>query len=93
MTAPALAAARFGAALAVGAILGPIYDFLHPPGARHKHFPDLIFVIFCFWAWVYLSFGLCRGDLRWAYTAGMGLGFWLYWISIGKCLRPIFAKI
>ena len=64
MTAPALDAARFSAACLLGMGLGVIYGFLRPLRPRLTALADLIFVA-CFGAaWVYHSFGICRGDLR-----------------------------
>ena len=92
MTAPALAASRFGLALAVGGGLGLCYGFLRPLGTRLPHLRDLLFVLCAFWAWIYLSFGLCQGDIRVGYTAGLALGAWLWELTIGKWLRPVFSK-
>jgi hypothetical protein len=91
MTAPALAARRFLLALAVGAGLGVVYGFLRPPRRRFTQIFDGIFVLVTLWAWVYLSFGLCKGELRFGYTMGMLLGAVLWEMTAGHLLRPVFA--
>lgn len=91
MTAPALAARRFLFSLAMGALLGLVYGFLRPPRRRFTQLFDGIFVLCALWAWIYLSFGLCQGDLRFGYTAGLGLGAVLWEATGGRLLRPVFS--
>jgi hypothetical protein len=90
MTTPAVAAARFGMAAAVGAGLGLFYGFLRPLRRKSNWLADLIFVIAAFFGWLYVGFGICRGDLRMAYFAGMALGGFGWEMTVGKLLRPVF---
>lgn len=90
MTAPAVAASRFGIALAMGAGLGLFYGFLRPLRPRLTHLADLIFVLASFYAWLHLGFGICGGDLRLAYTLGLPAGAVLWEMTAGKWLRPVF---
>ena len=83
LNAPALAAQRFGAALLLGATLGIFYGFLRPLRPRFTWLSDTLFVLACFWAWLVLSFGVCLGDLRIGYTAGIGLGCLLWEATAG----------
>ena len=78
MTAPALAAGRFLAACGIGALLGLFYGFLRPLRPRLTHLCDLLFVIAAFFGWLYLGFGVCLGDLRLGYTAGLAAGGFLW---------------
>ena len=71
MTQPAVAAACFGAALLMGGALGVLYGFLRPLRPRLTHLADALFVVACFWTWIYLAFAVCGGDIRFAYTAGL----------------------
>lgn len=89
MTTPALAASRFLMALGVGAVLGLIYGFFRPLRPRLTHLCDLLFVVICFFAWIFLGFGLCQGDLRFGYTAALFLGGFGWELSFGKLLRPV----
>ena len=91
MTAPALAATRFAMALGVGAALGLIYGFLRPLGPRLNWLRDSVFVLCALFGWVYLGFGLCQGDLRFGYTAGAILGAFLWELTAGTLLRPVFS--
>ena len=93
MTAPSLAAARFGVALLMGGGLGLIYGFLRPLRPRLTTLADLIFVGALSAAWLYLSFAVCQGDIRLGYTAGLGLGAMLWELTAGRLLRPVFAII
>ena len=88
MTPPALAAWRFGVACLYGIGLGGVYGFLRP--VRPRSFADALFVAAMFYAWLQLSFAICRGDLRIGYWAGLALGFFLCRISVGRLLRPVF---
>ena len=74
MTAPAVAAARFCGAAAVGAGLGLFYGFLRPLRQKSNWFADLIFMIATFFGWVYVGFGICGGDLRLGCNLGLLAG-------------------
>lgn len=91
MTAPALATGRFCAACLIGMALGFVYDFLRPLRPRLTTLSDLLFLLALTVGWVYLGFGICRGDLRFGYTAGMLLGILLWEKTAGKVLRPMFS--
>ena len=75
-------------ALLMGGLLGIIYEFLQP--LRPRWFSDLLLVGALFFLWVHLVFGLCGGDLRFAYSAALllGAGVW-HWV-FGPWLQPVF---
>lgn len=89
MIGPAAAAARFGVGLLLGAILGAVYDFLRPWRPKHTHLADLLFLVAVFWAWIYLGFAVCGGDIRLAYTGALAVGWLLWEVTAGRLLRPI----
>lgn len=89
---PAVAAQRLGYALAVGAALGLLYGFLRPLRPRLTVLADGVFVLCALWGWVYLMFGLCQGDIRFGLFTAMVLGAWVWEVSIGRLLRPVFQK-
>ena len=91
MTAPAVAAGRFLAAVLLGLGAGLVYGFLRPLRRRRNWPADLIFV-FCFSAlWLIHSFAVCRGDLRlWGFF-GLILGCALWESTAGRLLRPLFS--
>ena len=91
MTAPALEAARFSAACLLGMGLGVIYGFLRPLRPKLTTLSDLLFMAFFGWAWVYLSFGICRGDFGIGYFSGLPLGILLWETTAGRLLRPVFS--
>ena len=91
MTAPAVAACRFGWACLIGAGLGGVYGFFRPLRLRRTAAADTLFLLVTVWAWTYLSFGICGGDLRLAYHAGMLLGGILFDRTLGRLLQPIFG--
>ncbi len=92
MTAPAVAALRFLIACALGLGLGVIYSFLRPLRPRLTGLSDALFVLCLLMAWVYLGFGICGGDLRLGYTAGLFVGICLWEWTAGRLLRPLFFR-
>lgn len=92
MTAPAVAALRFFLACVLGLGLGVIYSFLRPLRPRLTGLSDALFVVSLLMAWVYLGFGICGGDLRLGYTAGLFVGLCLWEWTAGRLLRPLFFR-
>lgn len=92
MTAPAVAALRFALACALGLGLGVVYSFLRPLRPRLTPLADGLFVLSLLAAWVYLGFGICGGDLRLGYTAGLFVGICLWERTAGRLLRPLFFR-
>ena len=90
MTAPALAAVRFGIGCLMGAGLGVVYGFLRPLRPRWTWLADGIFVLCTLWAWVVLSFGVCRGDVRLSFSGSLFLGAFLLDRTLGRLLEPLF---
>lgn len=90
MTVPAIAAQRVLWALAVGAFLGLCYDFLRPLRRRHHVPGDLLFVLVAFFAWVWYSFQICRGDIRLGGTVALGLGMILWMGTASMVIRKVF---
>lgn len=90
MTAPAIAAGRFFLACGVGAILALLYGFLRPPRQHLTHVCDLIFVLAAFAGWVYVGFGIYRGNLGVLPGCAMLLGGLLWENTAGRLLRPLF---
>ena len=62
MMTPVTAARHFLIALAIGAGSGLLYGFWRP--FRPRWLGDLFFMFGFFYGWLWLSFGVCRGDLR-----------------------------
>lgn len=87
MTSPGIAAGRFGAACLLGLLLGLAYSLLRPLRPRLTALADLVFVIAFGAAWVELGFGICQGDLRLGYTAGLFVGIFAWELTLGKWLR------
>jgi hypothetical protein len=90
---PALGAWRLGCSFLLGCCLGIFYGFLRPLGTRHRHLADGIFSLAAVWTWLYISFALCRGDIRVIYLMGMVCGIFLWEKTVGLWLRPIFFLI
>ena len=90
MIAPAAAAGRFLSAGILGVGLGVVYAFLRPPRQKHPHLSDGLFFLTLFPTWIYLCFGICGGDLRLGYTAGLFLGIWAGAATLGRFLQPVF---
>ena len=93
MTEPTLAALRLAAALLTGAILGLFHGFLRPLRRLFPLFSDFLFVIAAIAGWIFVSFSLCRGDIRAVYLLAMGLGTIAWEKTLGGLFRPIFATL
>lgn len=91
MNPPLDAAWRFLPAILLGCALGILYGFLRPLRQKSGWLPDLIFLAATLWVWTVLSFGICRGDLRPAYTLTLLLFALLWDRSLGRWLMPVFS--
>lgn len=90
MTTPAEAALRFVWGLALGMVLGAVYDFLRPLRKKRNAPADLLFVLIAFQVWIYLSFGICKSDIRIDITAALVIGAICWLNTAGKVVRPVF---
>lgn len=91
MTAPAVSARHLACSLLLGAALGVYYEFLRPLRPRHTRMADGLYLLGAVWAWLFLSFRVCRGDLRLGYTAGLAVGAAVWEWAFGPGLRPVFS--
>ena len=90
MTGPALDGWRFLWGCGIGAVLGLWYGFLRPLRPKHTLLSDLLFLPALIYAWLYLSFAICRGDIRLGYTMGLLLGALIWEWTVGRWIRPMF---
>ena len=74
----------------LGAVLGAWYGFLRPLRPKRTALSDSLFVLRSVWAFLQLCFGICQGDIRLGYTAGLAVGGICFDKSIGLLLRPVF---
>ena len=91
MTAPETAAARLMTACLLGLALGLWYGFLRPLRPKHTVLSDGLFILGAVWAWLYVSFAVCSGDLRLGYGAGLAVGALLWEMTAGRLLRRPFS--
>ena len=75
----------------LGCGLGLFYGFLRPLRPKRTALSDLLFLPAMGYAWLYLGFAVCRGDLRLGYFSGLALGALAWESTIGKVLRPVFS--
>ena len=76
-------------ALLLGMLLGVIYGFLRP--LRPRWLGDLLFVGAMIYLWIYMCFGICDADPRFAHTALL-LGGCVAWnVIFGKQTAPLFS--
>ena len=90
MTAPETAARRFLLSCALGCLLGLIYGILRPFRHRFPKTGDALFLLAAFRIWLELAFGICLGDIRIGYLAGLLAGALLWELTLGRLLRPVF---
>ena len=90
MTGPAEDGRRFLMACLIGLGLGLVYGFLRPLRRKRPVFADLMFLPAMGYAWLYLGFAVCRGDLRLGYCAGLLFGAVIWELTVGRLLRPVF---
>ena len=88
-----LALWRLGCSVLLGGVLGILYGALRPFGRHHRHLADGIFSLAAVWGWIWISFAVCRGDIRTVYLLGMGAGIFLWEKTFGFWLRPVFSGI
>ena len=90
---PSEGALHFAIASVLGLGLGLYYGFLRPLRPKHTVLSDLLFAPALVWAWVWVCFPICDGDIRLAYVAGLPTGILLWEATAGKALRPVFSYI
>ena len=93
MTAPETAARRFLLSCALGCLLGLIYGILWPFRHRFPKTGDALFLLAAFRIWLELTFGICLGDIRIGYLAGLLAGALLWELTLGRLLRPFFSVL
>lgn len=93
MNGPGLDAWRFAMACLLGLGLGFFYSALRPLRQHHPVLSDLLFLPLLFYAWLYLGFALCRGDIRLSYCMGLVVGIFLWNITLGSWLQPVFSAV
>ena len=92
MNAPAEALRHLLTALGMGLGLGLVYGFLRPLRRGRGLLTDLAVVLFALYLSIRLGFGVCGGDLRLGYWAGLLGGAFLWEGTLGRLLRPFFAR-
>ena len=85
---PQIAAARLGWSLLLGALVGVTGDFLKPLGRRTDPLLMLVFG----WAWLYLNFAVCRGDIRMGCMLALLAGWGLWELGPGRLVQPVFDR-
>lgn len=93
MNPPALLFYRFLISCALGVGLGILYDLTSSLPRLLRHLGDFLFVLVLFIVGIYLGFGVCRGDLRPVYSAGLFLGLLAWHYTVGKLFRQFFTWV
>jgi hypothetical protein len=81
---------QLGWGLALGGGLGLLYDFLRPLRRRHNTPADFVFVSVLLPLWIYYSFGLCGGQIRFANLGALTAGFFLWMLTLSRLTSPLF---
>ena len=84
MNAVTVSAGQFAAGFLLGMGLGAVYEILRPLRPRLTALSDALFLSALLYAWVYLSFPICGGDIRLITTAGLPLGAYSFRLTLGR---------
>ncbi len=90
MTAPTTDLHRVLWGLGLGYGLGVVYCFLRPLRPKYTALSDLLFCPPAFYVFLYFSFAVCQADLRFGYTLSLFAGGWLFTVTLGRLLAPLF---
>ena len=88
---PGLVWNRLAGCFLAGILLGPAVDLFRPVHRRLPVLTQLLMAAEFFACWLWLGFGLCRGDLRLGYFSSAALGFYLWERCFGTCTAAFFA--
>ena len=92
MTVPSTAFKLLGQSMLSGAVLGLLYSFLRPLRPRHTVAADSLFSLALLWTFLWVSFGVCGGDIRLGNLVGQLLGGIAAERTLGRLLGPIFRS-
>lgn len=92
MTRPEIAGAALGAAVLLGLGLGLLYTLLFPLRRRKTGLADGVFLLGLFLTWVYLSFGICGGDIRLFQLLGLLGGAAAFYLIPGRGIQSAEEK-
>ena len=92
MNPTAVLVSRFLKACLLGVGLGFLYDLFASLPRRFRHIGDTLFIIGLFVCGIYLGFGVCQGDLRPVYSAGLLIGASGWHYTIGKLFRMLLIR-
>ena len=90
---PAVFLPRLLGCFLTGALLGPGMDLLRPIHRRLPRLTELLLCVLLLAAWLFTSFGLCRGDLQLGYYLATLGGFFLWEWGFGGATAAFFARL
>ena len=76
-----------------GVLLGPVTDLLRPLHPRLPRLTETVLSAALLAAWLFTSFGLCRGDLQLGYYLAMLGGFGLWEWLFGRAASAFWARL
>lgn len=83
-------------ALGTGVLLGALYDVLRlfrialQPPKEHVFFLDLAYCAVCAFVTFLTALAACKGDLRFYVFAGEGIGWCVYYLTLGMVTARVF---
>ena len=90
---PGLVWNRLAGCFLAGVLLGPAADLFRSLHRRLPVLTQLVIGTEFFLCWLWLGFGLCRGDLRIGYLLGTAAGFCFWEWYFGTCTGAFFGKL
>ena len=76
-----------------GVLLGPVTDLMRPLHPRLPRLTETVLSAALLAAWLFTSFGLCRGDLQLGYYLATLGGFFLWEWVFGGAAAAFFARL
>ena len=92
MTRPAVAGEALAFAVLLGLGLGLFYTLLYPLRRWKTGLADGVFLLGLFFLWVYLSFGICGGDIRLFQMLGLLGGAAAFYLIPGRGIQSAEEK-
>lgn len=91
MITPVLAWSRILRCFLLGFSMGPAIDLVRPLHSRLPLLSQPAACLTVFAGWLYLVFGICEADIRWACLFSASFGYGLWYLTLSQLFLPLTA--